>query len=165
MKKRNLLSNILYVVILVALVGFLLVQFDILGLDEQAKTATSTILLVLAVVAVGFVEIVFPVLDNKELLKEKKYVIMTTVKSVLFLASLAVLFLYEPFGIIKSTGFAIAGFVILYFVQFFINLDPRPALDDEDEDEDAEEEDAEELDTAELAEDANDETLSESSEV
>ncbi len=141
MKKRGLLSNVLYVVILVTLVCFLLVQFDILGLGEQAKTAVSTILLVLAVASVAMVEIVFPVLDNKELLKEKKYVIMIAVKSVLFLASLAVLFLYEPFGVIKDTAVAIVGFVVFYFIQFFISLDPKPAVEDEEyEDEEADDE-------------------------
>ena len=133
MKKRGMLSNILYIVILVALVGFLLVQFNILGLEDSAKSVASTLLLVLAVISVACVEIVFPVLDNKELLRDRKYVIMATVKSLLFLAALVILFLYEPFGVIKSTGFAIVGFVVLYFIQFFISLDPKPVAEAEDE--------------------------------
>ena len=154
MKKRSLLSNVLYVVILVALVGFLLVQFEVFGLGEDAKTVVSTILLVIAVLSVAFVEIVFPVIDNKSLLKEKKYAIMVTVKSVLFVGALVVLFLYQPFGVIKNTAVAIIGFVALYFIQFFISLDPKPVVEDEEEEQETEtaSESAEEYDVEELPE-------------
>jgi magnesium-transporting ATPase (P-type) len=148
MKKRNLLSNILYVAILVTLVAFLLVQFQVLGMSEETRTIVSTVLLVIAVLSVAMVEIVFPVLDNKALLKEKKYAIMVSVKSVLFVASLVFLFLYQPFGKITSAGIAIAGFVVLYFAQFFISLDPKPVLEEDDEDE----EDEDDYESAEFAE-------------
>ena len=144
MKKRNLLSNIFYVAILVTLVAFLLVQFQVLGMSEETRSVVSTVLLVIAVLSVAMVEIVFPVLDNKALLKETKYAVMVTVKSVLFVASLVFLFLYQPFGVIKSAGLAIAGFVVLYFAQFFITLDPKPVLEEEDEDDEADEDEADE---------------------
>lgn len=146
MKKRNLLSNIFYVAILVTLVAFLLVQFQVLGMSEETRSVVSTVLLVIAVLSVAMVEIVFPVLDNKALLKETKYAVMVTVKSVLFVASLVFLFLYQPFGVIKSAGLAIAGFVVLYFAQFFITLDPKPVLEEEDEDDEEDEEEADEDD-------------------
>lgn len=140
MKNRNLLSNILYIVILIVLAGFLVVQFNLLSLSDDMKTVVSSIFLAVAVVAVAFVEIVFPVIDNKEMLKEKKYQIMLAVKSVLFVIALALLFLYEPFGIIKSMPVALVGFVVVYFIQFFINLDPKPVLEEPAEEEESAEE-------------------------
>lgn len=135
MKNRNLLSNILYIVILVVLAAFLVVQFNLLHLGDGTKTAVSSILLAIAVVAVAFVEIVFPVMDNKEMLKDQKYKMMLIVKSVLFIIALALLFLYEPFGVITSMPVALIGFVVIYFIQFFINLDPKPLVEESVEEE------------------------------
>lgn len=134
MKNRNLLSNILYIIVLIALAGFLIIQFEVLKLDEMPQKIVSSVLLAAAVISVAFVEIVFPVLDNKPMLKERKYIIMTVVKSILFAAALIVLFLYEPFGIITNMPVALVGFLVLYFVQFFINLDPKPAVQEDEED-------------------------------
>ena len=145
MKSRNLLSNILYIVILIVLAGFLVVQFNLLHFSDDTKTIVSSIFLAVAVVAVAFVEIVFPVIDNKEMLKEKKYRIMLIVKSVLFVIALALLFLYEPFGVIKSMPVALVGFVVIYFIQFFINLDPKPVVEEETAAEEETEEETEEV--------------------
>ena len=140
MKNRILLSNILYIVILIVLAGFLVVQFGLLHLSDDMKTTVSSIFLAVAVAAVAFVEIVFPVIDNREMLKQQKYKIMLIVKSILFVIALALLFLYEPFGVIKSMPFALIGFVVVYFIQFFINLDPKPVVEEPEEESDQTEE-------------------------
>jgi len=139
MKKRRLLTNILYVVILLALAGFLYVEFALLNNGEGEQKWLAGVALGVAVVAVALVEIVFPVVDNKDLFKMKKYVALTIAKTVLYIASVVALFLYLPFAIIPMKVSMII-FVILYFAQFFISLDPKVAktqrkdeIDDADE--------------------------------
>ena len=59
------------------------------------------------------------------MLRNKKFIIKALVKTVLFLAASIVLFLYEPFGVIKDVVLALVLFVVFYFLQFFINLEPQ----------------------------------------
>ena len=89
------------------------------------------------ILSVILIDIVFPVIDHKSRLAEKKYLIFLIVKVVLFAAAVIVLLLFHPFGVIKNTAVALVSFIVLYFVQFFINLDAKPD-DDDDEDEDDE---------------------------
>lgn len=134
MKKRNLLTNIFYVVILVALAGYLVAEFA-LNDNESLQKILAVLSLAVAIISVGLVDIVFPILDNKDMLKNKKYVIITLVKTALFLAATIVLFLHTPFKVIKSTAVALVTFVVLYFLQYFISLDPKvekSAADDQD---------------------------------
>lgn len=134
MKKRNLWTNILYVLILVGLATFLIAEFA-LNSNEGIKTIAAATALIVAIISVALVDIVFPVIDNKDMLKNKKYLVLTIVKSVLFLAAAIVLLLREPFNVIKSVPGALIPFIVLYFIQYFISLDPKvPKTDDEDED-------------------------------
>lgn len=127
MKRRNLLTNLLYTLIIISLVCFLAVEFKVLKIFEQDffHKAGVGISLGIAIISVALVEIIFPIADNKDMLKFKKYKILIIVKSVLFAGAVAVLFLYEPFGIIKNMVVALVAFLVLYFAQFFISLDPR----------------------------------------
>ncbi|MBQ7444925.1 MAG: hypothetical protein IJS71_03165 [Clostridia bacterium] len=125
MKFRNLITNILYVVILFALVGFLLVEFQVFGFDDGIKRVVATVFLLLAVIGVSVIEIVLPIVANRDMLRNKKFIIKALVKTVLFLAASIVLFLYEPFGVIKDVVLALVLFVVFYFLQFFINLEPQ----------------------------------------
>ena len=125
MKNKNALSNLFYVLILLALAGFLVVEFGVVKLAASTQKTVGTVLLALAILMVAAVEFLFPILANKVMLKNKRYVFMIVIKAVLFAASALVLFLYEPFHVIKSMPLALALFVVFYFIQFFISLDPK----------------------------------------
>lgn len=135
MKNRNLFTNILSIVILLALVFFLLIQFNVFKVADNVKNAFILASLGVAVLSVVFIDIVFPIIDNRHRLAEKKYLILFIVKVVLFMAAVVVLLLFHPFAVIKNATPALIGFIVLYFAQFFINLDSKPDEDDEDEDE------------------------------
>ena len=125
MKNRKWLTNVFYVIILLSLLGFLLLEFNIFGLEAGIQKWAASGLLALAIISVALVELVFPVASNRDMLKNQKYVVLVIVKSVLFIASAAVLFMYEPFGVIKNMPVALVAFIVLYFIQFFITLDPK----------------------------------------
>ncbi len=127
MKYRNLLTNIFYVVILISLVLFLLIEFGVMGMSDGMKRVVSTLLLALAVLSVAMIEIVLPVIANRDMLKNKKYVVRAVIKTVLLLASAVVLFMFEPFGVIKDMTTALVIFCVTYFLQFFISLEPKLA--------------------------------------
>lgn len=142
MKKRRLLTNIFYVVMLLALVAFLAVEFTMM--DKPGGKALAVVALAVAVISVALVDIVFPILDNKDMLSNKKYLALVIVKSVVFLAAVVALFLFEPLRIIDNTVVGIVVFIVLYFIQFFISLDPKvekivDTAEDDDEDEPVEE--------------------------
>ncbi|MBP5311966.1 MAG: hypothetical protein J6112_03935 [Clostridia bacterium] len=124
MKYRNLITNLLYVLILVSLVAFLLIEFDVLNFGEFKKVG-STIFLAVAVLSVIVIEVVLPVIANRDMLKNKKYLIRVIIKSLLLLTSAVVLFLYEPFGVYNNMTVALVVFIATYFLQFFINLEPN----------------------------------------
>ncbi len=134
MKFRNVLTNIFYVIILLSLVAFLLIEFKVFNLGD-GKRAVSSLLLALAVVSVAVIEIILPVIANRDMLGNRKYLIRTIIKSVLLVTSAVVLFLYEPFGKIKDTTTALIIFCVTYFIQFFISLEPKlekKSADDEE---------------------------------
>ncbi len=124
MKYRNLFTNILYVVMLLSLVGFLLAEFDVFGFDDGVKRLVATMLLAVSVLCVACIEIVFPVVANRDYLKNKKYLIRFIVKTVLLVVAAAALFLHMPFGKLEMFP-ALAIFVVTYFIQFFISLEPK----------------------------------------
>jgi len=134
MKNRNLFTNILSILIIVALAFFLLVQFNVFSsMGQSARDMIGIVSLGVAILSVILIDIVFPVVDNRARLREKKYLILLIVKVILFAAAVAVLLMFHPFGVIKNTTVALVTFIVLYFVQFFINLDAKPDDDDEDD--------------------------------
>lgn len=146
MKNRNLFNNIFTVIIMLSLVFFLLSYFQVFG-NEYLEGWIQKITLPLALASAICMEIILPVLDNKELFKrEKKMKIMLIVKILLVVAAIIPLVL-NVLGTLaqnqKAEFGVLAAFVILYMAQFFINLDPKPELSDEDEDEEDDEEDEE----------------------
>ena len=167
MKNRTLFNNIFTVIIMLSLVFFLLSYFQVFG-NEVVEGWISNITLPLALISAICMEIVLPVLDNKQMFKtEKKMKILLAVKIVLVIAAIVplVLNLTNQLGNDRSTEFGVlAAFVILYMAQFFINLDPKPEIDedeDEDEDEEDDEEYEEEDEAEEVGEAESDEALSE----
>lgn len=157
MKNRTLFNNIFTVIIMLSLVFFLLAYFQVFG-NEVIEGWISNITLPLALVSAICMEIVLPVLDNKEMFRtEKKMKILLAVKIVLVIAAIVplVLNLTNQLGNDRSTEFGVlAAFVILYMAQFFINLDPKPEIDEDDDEDDEYEEDEED-------EEVSDEALSE----
>ncbi|MBP1587850.1 MAG: hypothetical protein ILO53_05555 [Clostridia bacterium] len=125
MKRQSALSNLFYVIILLALAGFLVVEFGVVKLAASTQKTVATLLLAVAIIMVAAVEFLFPILANKVMLKNNRYRLMIVIKAVLFVAAALVLFLYEPFHVIKSMPVALALFVVFYFIQFFISLDPK----------------------------------------
>ena len=158
MKKRNGLTNLFYVIILLSLVGFLAVEFGFFNLEAQVQKILATALLALAIIMVACIEFVLPIASNKEMLKNKKYGIMVAVKAVLFVAAATVLFLYEPFGVIRNMTVSLVLFVVFYFIQFFISLDPKVERKEETEKPKAKKEKpkAEEDDAGDIGIDEND---------
>lgn len=156
MKNRNLFTNILSILIIVALAFFLLVQFNVFSdMAQSTKDLIGIASLAVAIVSVILIDIVFPIIENRARLTEKKYLIMFIVKVILFAAAITVLLLFHPFKIIKDTTVALVSFIVLYFIQFFINLDAK-SYDDDDDDEEYED-DAEEIEEiAEETEDSDD---------
>lgn len=143
MKQRNLLTNIFSVLLIISLVAFLLVTLK--GMDDGLGNTISYISLPLAIISVACIDIVFPILDNKQRLRQDKTLgILTIVKIVLFIASCVVIGLFVM-GVIQNELQAVIIFVILYFAQFFINIDPKQekiaeAEEDDDDDVDIDDE-------------------------
>lgn len=159
MKNRNLFNNIFTVIIMLSLVFFLLSYFQVFG-NETLEGWIQKITLPLALASAICMEIVLPVLDNKDMFKrEKKMKILLAVKVVLVVAAIVPLVLNVSGVLAQNTKAefgVLAAFVILYMAQFFINLDPKPELSDEDDDEDEEYEEEDEAEAE--VETANEET-------
>ena len=159
MKNRNLFNNIFTVIIMLSLVFFLLSYFQVFG-NETLEGWIQKITLPLALASAICMEIVLPVLDNKDMFKrEKKMKILLAVKVVLVVAAIVPLVLNVSGVLAQNTKAefgVLAAFVILYMAQFFINLDPKPELSDEDDDEDEEYEEEDEAEAE--AETADEET-------
>jgi quinol-cytochrome oxidoreductase complex cytochrome b subunit len=163
MKNRNLFNNIFTVIIMLSLVFFLLAYFQVFG-NESVEGWIQKITLPLALASAICMEIVLPVLDNKEMFKrEKKMRILLIVKIILVVAAIVPLVLNVTGALAQNTKAefgVLAAFVILYMAQFFINLDPKPEVSDEDED-DEDDEDEEEEDDGEYEEDGDEEDSAE----
>ena len=182
MKKRNGLTNLFYVIILLSLVGFLAVEFGFFNLlfrtpitafrrhgnrkyseakrhEYQQREEFRNCFAVfsyhvplpfrivwqhpLYLSILSMILSIKPFLRSwgasftkaslETMLKNKKYGIMVAVKAVLFVAAATVLFLYEPFGVIRNMTVALVLFVVFYFIQFFISLDPKVERKEETE--------------------------------
>ena len=134
MKNRNLITNILSIIILIALIFFLLVQFNIFKVSDPVKSTLILVSLGVAVVSVVLMDIVFPIIDNKHRLVDRRYMAFFLVKVVLFTAAIIALLLFHPIGVLEATP-ALIAFIVLYFAQFFINLDAKPYYEDEEDEE------------------------------
>ena len=149
MKNRNLFNNIFTVIIMLSLVFFLLSYFSVFG-NESLEGWIQKITLPLALASAICMEIVLPVLDNKEMFKrERKMRILLIIKIILVIAALVPLVLNVSGALDQNTQAefgVLAAFVILYMAQFFINLDPKPELSDDEEDDDEEDEEDEDED-------------------
>ncbi len=149
MKNRNLLTNIFSVILMLSLVAFLLVTFNVL---KKYETVITYISLPLAILSVACIDIIFPIIDNiKRLRTEKVLLILTIVKIVLFIAAFVVMLLYVT-RVIETETTVLIIFVVLYFAQFFINIDPKEdrtkEIEDFEEEEESEEsEESEDNDT------------------
>ncbi len=157
MKHRNFLSNIFSVVLIVSLIAFLFVMLK--GMDDGLGTAIKYISLPLAIISVACIDIVFPILDNKQRLRENiNLKVLTIVKIVLFIAAFVVIGLYVTNIILSDNEMiALSVFVVLYFAQFVINIDPKKprvaeVSEDDDEDYDDDEYEAEDDTDAEYEE-------------
>ncbi len=157
MKNRNLFNNIFTVIIMLSLVFFLLSYFQVFG-NETVEGWIQKITLPLALASAICMEIVLPVLDNKDMFKrEKKMKILLIVKVILVIAAIVPLVLNVSGTLAQNTKAefgVLAAFVILYMAQFFINLDPKPELSDEDDedDEDDDEDESEDYDDGDIGE-------------
>ena len=147
MKNRNLFNNIFTIIIMLSLVFFLLAYFQVFG-NESLEGWIQKITLPLALASAICMEIILPVLDNKEMFKrEKKMRILLIVKIVLVVAAIVPLVLNVTGTLAQNTKAefgVLAAFVILYMAQFFINLDPKPEISDEEDEADEDEEDEDE---------------------
>lgn len=135
MKNRKLLTDIFTVVLMVAIVLVLLAYLNIFPGTVQEEGSVSYIMLSyvsvpLALISVALIDLVFPLIDNKALLKERMFQIKAGVKIVLFLAAVIfgmLFFMSDVFvNLIKSEFVGVGIFVALYIAQFCINLDPKP---------------------------------------
>ena len=157
MKNRNLFNNIFTVIIMLSLVFFLLSYFQVFG-NETVEGWIQKITLPLALASAICMEIVLPVLDNKDMFKrEKKMKILLIVKVILVIAAIVPLVLNVSGTLAQNTKAefgVLAAFVILYMAQFFINLDPKPELSDEDDedDEDDDKDESEDYDEGDIGE-------------
>ncbi|MBE7056118.1 MAG: hypothetical protein E7388_01580 [Ruminococcaceae bacterium] len=149
MKNRNLFNNIFTILIMASLVCFLLTYFEVFG-NETIWGWTQKIALPVAMISAICMEIVLPVLDNKELFKtNKRMKILLIVKSILVIAAIIPLVLNVSGALDQNTSAefgVLAAFVILYMAQFFINLDPKPETSEEDEEDDEDYDDEEDAD-------------------
>lgn len=142
MKQRNLLTNIFSVLLIVSLVAFLLVTFSVI--KGALKEVITFVSLPVAIISVACIDIVFPILDNKKRLREDKVLkILTIVKIVIFIAAFVVMSLYVT-RIFLDEVLAVIIFIVLYFAQFFINIDPKQPKISVDEDLEEEEEESSE---------------------
>ena len=146
MKNRSLFNNIFTVIIMISLVLFLLSYFSVFN-NETVEGWIQKITLPVALISAICMEIVLPVLDNREMFKtQRKMRILLIVKCVLVAAAMVPLILNVSGSMAQDTKTefgVLAAFVILYMAQFFINLDPKPEYTDEDDEEADDEEDGE----------------------
>lgn len=135
MKNRKLLTDIFTVVLMAAIVLVLLSYLNIFPGTVQEEGSVSYVMLSyvsvpLALISVALIDLVFPLIDNKALLKERVYQIKAGAKVVLFLGAVVfgmLFFMSDVFAtLIKSEFVGVGIFVALYIAQFLINLDPKP---------------------------------------
>lgn len=143
MKKRSLLTNIFVITLMVSIVFVLLAFFEIFPANIQQPVLLVS--MTLALLSVLLVDVVFPLLDNIDRVKnETSYKIKAAVKVVLFIVAVVFLVLtVKSVGIFGKQFVGIALFCVAYLAQFFIDLDKNKNAqieeDDEDEDENQDE--------------------------
>lgn len=144
MKNRKLLTDIFTVVLMVSIVLVLLAYLNVFPGTVQEEGSVSYIVLSyisvpLALISVALIDLVFPLIDNREMLKDNKYKIKTGVKIALFAAAVifgVLFFMTGVFATLITNDFiGVAIFVALYIAQFCINLDPKPEPVEEKEEE------------------------------
>ena len=135
MKNRKLLTDIFTVILMVSIVLVLLAYLNVFPGTVQEEGSVSYIVLSyisvpLALISVALIDLVFPLIDNRAMLKEKAFVIKAGVKVVLFDAAVIFGLLFFKTGVfatlITNDFIGVAIFVALYIAQFCINLDPKP---------------------------------------
>jgi hypothetical protein len=135
MKNRKLLTDIFTVILMVSIVLVLLAYLNVFPGTVQEEGSVSYIVLSyisvpLALISVALIDLVFPLIDNRAMLKEKAFVIKAGVKVVLFVAAVIFGLLFFMTGVfatlITNDFIGVAIFVALYIAQFCINLDPKP---------------------------------------
>ena len=132
MKKRKLLTDIFTVVLMIAIVIVVLAFLNVFpGNDVSEKgslnhTMMTFVGMPLAFISVALIDLVFPLIDNRERLASTGYKIKVIVKIILFLAAVvAGIMFYMMDAFPKLNDFVkLAIFCGLYFAEFMINLDP-----------------------------------------
>lgn len=134
MKNRKLLTDIFTVVMMAAIVLVLLAYLNVFPGEYDKEGTVSYVMLSyvsipLALISVALIDLVFPLLDNKALLKERNFQIKAGIKVVLFLLAVVFGILYMAGALssmIDSEFVGVGIFIALYIAQFCINLDPKP---------------------------------------
>ena len=135
MKNRKLLTDIFTVVLMVSIVLVLLAYLEVFPGSIREEGSASYIILSyisvpLALISVALIDLVFPLIDNRVMLKENAYKVKAGVKIVLFVAAVIFGVLFFMTGafvtLIVNDYIGVAIFVALYIAQFCINLDPKP---------------------------------------
>ena len=144
MKYRRKLNTVFTILIMLSLAGFLLAYFEVFN-DEIIEAYVQKITLPVALISACFMEVVLPAIDNRQLFKTDKTFVIKFIIKCLLLAGAVVpltLNLLGKFSNDSTSEFTILViFVVLYMVQFFINLDPKPVTEDEDDEEDYDDDD------------------------
>ncbi|MBP3392803.1 MAG: hypothetical protein J6L76_08490 [Clostridia bacterium] len=135
MKNRKLLTDIFTVVLMVSIVLVLLAYLNVFPGTVQDEGSASYIVLSyisvpLALISVALIDLVFPLIDNRAMLKENKFKVKAGVKIALFAAAVifgVLFFMTDALATAITNDFVgVAIFVALYIAQFCINLDPKP---------------------------------------
>lgn len=129
MKKRKLLTDIFIVILMISIVLVLLSYLNVFpGGDYTVEGSISRkVILVaipLALLSVLLVDIVFPVLDNLSKFSQKSFLIKVIIKSLLFIAAVVVLVCHVN-GAFMNEFLGVGLFVVVYLIQFFIDLDKK----------------------------------------
>jgi len=129
MKKRKLLTDIFIVILMISIVLVLLSYLNVFpGGDYTVEGSISRkVILVaipLALLSVLLVDIVFPVLDNLSKFSQKSFLIKVIIKSLLFIAAVVVLVCHVN-GVFMNEFLGVGLFVVVYLIQFFIDLDKK----------------------------------------
>lgn len=144
MKKRKLLTDIFTIILMAAILLVVLTYIPGVfpGEDNTVKgslryTLQTYIGLPVALLCVALIDIVFPAIDNRERFRNGGFTVKFILKVLLFVGALVFGFLKFIAGKFEGMNdfVAVAIFCGLYFIQFCINLDPKPQKEEETDDE------------------------------
>lgn len=141
MKKRKLLTDIFIVILMISIVLVLLSYLNVFPGEDytvEGSLARKIIMIAipLALVSVLLIDIVFPILSNLNKFSEKVFLIKVVVKSLLFIAAVVILICHVN-GAFMNEFLGVGLFVVVYLVQFFIDLDKKEKAPVEENDEDS----------------------------